>query len=134
MVEVRLRSIKISDTTDRQYIGLQEVGGEERRLAIVIGYQEAQAIDRFVKEKSFQRPLTHDLLTAVIRATGSKIERVEITELREGTYFAMIRLALADGSAAEIDARPSDAIALAVASKAPLFIAEDVMAESESIS
>ncbi|MGE0192415.1 MAG: bifunctional nuclease family protein [Planctomycetota bacterium] len=132
MVEMRLRSIKINDTGDRQYVNLAEVGGN-RRLPIVIGYQEAQAIDRFVKEKTFQRPLTHDLLVAMVEATGSKVERVDITELRDGTYYAMIRLARLDGSASEIDARPSDAIALATAAKAPIFVAEAVLEESAEI-
>lgn len=132
MVEMQLRSIKISDTADRQYIHLAEVGGP-RRLPIVIGYQEAQAIDRFVKQKTFQRPLTHDLLAATIEATGSAVERVDITELRDGTYYAMIRLARLDGSVAEIDARPSDAIALATATKAPIFVAEAVLDESAEV-
>lgn len=126
MVEMQLRSIKICDTGDRQYIHLAERGGK-RSLPIVIGYVEAQAIDRFVKGQTFPRPLTHDLLASLVEATGCKVDRVDITELRDGTFYAMVRLDRPDGTAAEVDARPSDAIALAVVAKAPIFVSEDVL-------
>ena len=126
MIEMRLRSIKISDTADRQFIHLVEREGE-RILPIVIGYSEAQAIDRFVKEQTFARPLTHDLLATVVQAVGAKVAYVHITELSEGTFYALIRMTLADESVIEVDARPSDAIALATATKAPLFVNESVL-------
>lgn len=133
MARVQLRSITINDTGDRQYINLAEVDGE-RALPIVIGYPEAQAIDRFVKGERLQRPMTHDLLRNLIEACGCTIEHVEITELRDSTFYAMIRLNRPDGSAAEVDARPSDAIALATAADAPIFVADDVFDEASSIS
>jgi len=132
MVEMRLKSIKINDTGDRQFIGLAEVGGA-RSLTIVIGYSEANAIDRFVKEIRPARPMTHDLVRNVVEATGSKVERVEVTELRGGTYYALIRLVRPDGEVAEVDSRPSDAIALAAAVGAPIFVAEDVLEEALSL-
>jgi bifunctional DNase/RNase len=132
VVEMRLKSIKINDTGDRQYIGLAEVGGA-RTLTIVIGYSEVQAIDRFVKEIRPQRPLTHDLVTNIVQATGCTVERIEVTELRGGTFYALIRLQRPDGTVAEVDARPSDAIALAAANQAPIFVAEDVLNEAMSV-
>lgn len=132
MVEMRLQNLKINDTGDRQYIALSEVDGD-RELTIVIGYSEVQAIDRFVKGVRPQRPMTHELVSNLIEATGSRVERVDITELRDGTFYAMIRLERPDGSIAEVDARPSDAIALATALKAPLFVADDVLREASSV-
>lgn len=129
MVEVELRRITINDTGDKQYITLGEKEGT-RHLTIVIGYQEAQAIDRFVKSLQMPRPMTHDLAVSLIGAGGSEMERVEITKLDEGTYYAMIRLRRIDGSVVEVDSRPSDAIALATALTKPLFVAESVMEEA----
>ncbi|MDA1195488.1 MAG: bifunctional nuclease family protein [Planctomycetota bacterium] len=130
---MRLQSIKINDTGDRQYIGLAEVDGD-RSLTIVIGYNEVQAIDRFVKDVRPPRPMTHELVSNLIEATGARVERVDVTELRGGTYFAMIRLLRSDGTIAEVDARPSDAIALATALKSPIFVAEDVLREASAAS
>lgn len=131
MVEMELRSITINDTGDRQYINLGERDGE-RTLTIVIGYHEAQAIDRFVKGRSMQRPMTHDLLASVIAAAGAEVERVEVTDLRDATFYAEIQLRRQDGSAAVVDARPSDAIALATALERPLFVDEAVLREAAS--
>ena len=132
MIPMRLQSIKINDTGDRQFIGLTEVDGP-RALTIVIGYNEVQAIDRFVKDVQLPRPLTHDLLSNLIEASGCKVERVNITELRKGTYYAMIRLERLDGTVAEVDARPSDAVALATALKAPIYVDDDVLHEAMKI-
>ena len=80
MIEMELRSIKINDTGDKQYINLAEKDGE-RRLPIVIGYNEAQAIDRFVKGRAMPRPMTHDLLASIVGAAGAEVDRVAVTEL-----------------------------------------------------
>ena len=129
MIEMERRSIKINDTGDRQYIALGEKGGE-RNLTIVIGYNEAQAIDRFVKGREMPRPMTHDLLASLIEATGSELERVEVVDLREGTFYAEIGLIQQNGTPTRVDARPSDAIALATALGRPVFVAEDVLRDA----
>lgn len=129
MVEMQLKTIKINDTGDRQYIGLAEVDGD-RLLTIVIGYHEVQAIKRGVNGTKLERPLTHDFLNAFIEATGSQLDRVDITELRDGTFYALVRIVRADGSIAEIDGRPSDAIALASMQHAPIYVAEEVLQEA----
>ena len=131
MIEMRLKSIKINDTGDRQYIGLAEIDGT-RNLTIVIGYNEVQAIDRFVKDVRLPRPMTHDLVRNLIEAAGCEVLRIEITELRGGTFFALIRLQRPDGQIAEVDARPSDAIALSTATSAPIFVNEEVLDEAMS--
>ena len=129
MVEMELRSIKINDTGDRQYISLGEKDGE-RHLTIVIGYHEAQAIDRFVKGRQMQRPMTHDLLSAVVASAGAEVERVEVVDLREGTFYAEICLKRMDGSVVNVDSRPSDAIALATALGKPIFVADEVLRDA----
>jgi uncharacterized protein len=78
------------------------------------------------------RPLTHDLLLSVIDETGSELTRIEITKLAEGTFFALMYLER-DGETLEIDARPSDAIAVALRAGAPIFVADDVLAKAQVI-
>jgi bifunctional DNase/RNase len=129
VVEMELRSIKINDTGDRQYINLGEKEGD-RTLTIVIGYAEAQAIDRFVKGRAMQRPMTHDLLATLVAAAGAEVEGVEVTDLRDATFFAEIRLRRLDDTLVEVDARPSDAIALATALEKPIFVAESVLQDA----
>lgn len=129
MVEMELHRILISETSDQQYIFLKEKGGE-RTFPIVIGFYEAQAIDRFVKEEAFPRPMTHDLFSHVIEALGARVEKVEVTNLKDSTFYSVIHLVTSDDRRVEIDARPSDAIALATASKAKIFVAEKVLKES----
>ena len=129
MIEMRLESIKINDTGDRQYIALGEKLGD-RNLTIVIGYHEAQAIDRFVKGRSMQRPMTHDLLASLIEKTCSELQRVEVVDLREGTFYAEICIACQDGAEVRVDARPSDAIALATALGKSIFVSDDVLRDA----
>lgn len=126
---MELHRILISETSDQQYIFLKEKGGE-RTFPIVIGFYEAQAIDRFVKEEAFPRPMTHDLFSHVIEALGARVEKVEVTNLKDSTFYSVIHLVTSDDRRVEIDARPSDAIALATASKAKIFVAEKVLKES----
>jgi bifunctional DNase/RNase len=130
LVEMVLRSTKISDTGDRQYITLAEKAGE-RALTIVIGYGEVTAIQRFWSEdEAPPRPMTHDLLVALLEVAGAKVDRIEVTDLKEGTFFALIHVIRMDGTTAAVDARPSDAIALATALKRPIFVAPAVLEDA----
>ena len=124
-----LQRILINETSDQQYIFLKEKGGA-RSFPIVIGYFEALAIDRFVKDVSVPRPMTHDLLAHVLQALDAKVTRVDVTNLKDSTFYAVVHLQGPDGKVAEVDARPSDAIALATATKAPIFVSEKVIEES----
>jgi bifunctional DNase/RNase len=109
---------------------LREVDGE-RELSILIGIFEATSIDKRVKHRPNARPLTHDLIVNVIETLGAELDSVVISELREHTYYARLRLKK-DGELVEIDARPSDAIAIAVTCDPPIpiYVAEEVLEES----
>ena len=131
MCECELSRIILRDTTEEQFIYLREKGGERRVFPIVIGRFEARAIDRSVRNQSPPRPMTHDLLATVVEASGARLARVDVTELREGTFFAVLHLER-DGGTVEVDARPSDAIALALRASAPIFASESVIKKQSS--
>ena len=99
---------------------------EKRTLPIFIGATEAQAIALYLDRVSVPRPLTHDLLKTVMDNLECRMKRVEICALRENTFFAKLILEW-NGVESEIDARPSDAIALALRFTAPIYVAEEVM-------
>jgi bifunctional DNase/RNase len=125
MVEVELVKIVIRDTSEQQYIFLKEKSGE-RVFPIVIGYFEASAIDRHVRGVGTPRPMTHDLLSNVVEALGARILRVVVNRLHENTFYARLYVQQ-DESEVDIDCRPSDAIALAVQSESPIYVAEEVL-------
>ena len=134
LVHMELARIIISDINDHQVIYLREVDGE-RTFPIVIGLFEAHSIDRRVKV-SFEippppRPLTHDLVKNVIDQLGGETQDVVITELKDHTYFAVIRV-MVDGELIDIDSRPSDAIALSVHydPHLPIYVSEEVLGEA----
>ncbi len=126
-VHMELSRIIISEINDQQVIYLKEVDGE-RTFPILIGIFEATSIDRRVKQQHSPRPLTHDLLVSVVDHLGAELQDVVISELREHTYFAKLRVRH-EGELIEIDARPSDAIAVAVTCdpQLPIYVAEDVL-------
>lgn len=127
-VQMELKRIIISEVVDQQTIWLKEVEGD-RIFPIVIGIFEATSIDRRVKGLPSPRPLTHDLVTSVIENLGGELQDIFISELRDHTYFAKLRVRQ-NGELIEIDSRPSDAIALAVTAKVPVYVAEDVLGEA----
>jgi bifunctional DNase/RNase len=124
-VRMELHKIIISERQDQQIIVLKELDGE-RTFPIVIGSNEAMAIDRRLKGIPVPRPLTHDLLANVIETLGGEIERIEITHLEARTFFASIHVRQ-NGALQEIDSRPSDAIALGIATEVPIYVAEHVL-------
>ena len=126
-VQMELKRIIISEVIDHQMIWLKEVDGE-RVFPIVIGIFEATSIDRRVKKMHSPRPLTHDLITNVVDSLGAELQDIYINELRDHTYFAKLRIRM-NGELIEVDSRPSDAIALAVTAKVPIYVAEDVLGE-----
>ena len=129
-VEMKLKRIIISEVSDQQIIVLKEVDGD-RSFPIVIGIYEATSIDRRVKGHIAPRPLTHDLVVNVIEQLGGELQDIFISDLREHTYFAKLRIRM-DGQITEVDSRPSDAIALAVTAKVPIYVAEDVLTDALS--
>lgn len=125
MIQVELSAVVINERSDEQVITLREVEGG-RTLPIVIGMFEAFAIDRLVKERTAERPLTHDLMEALVLALGARVARVVIDDLKDETFFAKVVLRLGDDERS-VDARPSDAITLALKTGCPVFVAEKVL-------
>lgn len=123
-----LKRIIINEITDQQIIVLREVEGD-RSFPIVIGLFEASSIDRRVKGQSFPRPMTHDLVVNAIDQLGGDLQDIYINDLREHTYYAQLRVRR-DGEIVAIDCRPSDAIAVAVTAKVPIYVAEEVLDEA----
>lgn len=126
-IAVELSRIVITEFGDQQCIFLKEKGGD-RSFPIVIGSMEALAIDRRLKGQSYERPMTHDLLASVIDAMGGAIEKIVINDLRDRTFIATLYIRQ-NGQVVQIDARPSDAIALGAAFETPIFVAEKVLDE-----
>jgi len=126
-VQMELHKIIITDTQDQQIIMLKEVDGE-RKFPMVIGTDSATAIERRLKGTPAPRPMTHDLLSNVIEQLGGTVERIEINNLQDHTFFASIHIRR-NGDMIEIDSRPSDAIALGIATTVPIYVAEHVLDE-----
>lgn len=121
MVEVKVWSLALDEKNQLPVVVLQSLDGT-KRLPIWIGPPEASAIAMEIAGKKFQRPLTHDLLVSILAGLGAKVRRVEITDLRETTFYAKIYLE-AGGELITVDARPSDSLAVALKCKARIFVA-----------
>ncbi|MCK6484009.1 MAG: bifunctional nuclease family protein [Phycisphaerae bacterium] len=126
-VRVDLARIIISDNADQQIIVLKERDGE-RSFSIVIGENEALAIDRRIKGIRTARPMTHDLMAGIIEQLHGDLERIVINDLKDHTFFARLYIRHG-GEMVEVDSRPSDAIALGVASETPIYVEEHVLRE-----
>lgn len=130
MIELEVDSIRVSLLSPRRLVVLKELG-TDRYLPIWIGTAEADAITIKLQNMPVSRPLTHDLLKSIIEELGANVSHILISDLVDnaeggGTFLARIVLNLGQGSA-EVDSRPSDAIALAVRVGAPIFVEETVM-------
>jgi hypothetical protein len=130
MVEMTVQRVGIDPS--RQALVILADEEERRLLPILIGLFEAQSIAMAISGEDIGRPLTHDLLLSVIRDTDSELSRIEITKLADHTFFALLHIER-EGGMLEIDARPSDAIALALRAEAPIFVAEDVLSRAQVI-
>lgn len=127
MVPFTLARIVLADTQPAQKIILKEVAGQ-RHFTIEIGEPEAVAIYRRAMKRFHQRPLTHDLLDNVIAGMGGTIKSVEITDLKDHTYYANLVIETADGEV-RVDARPSDAIAILMGATVDLFVDDERVLE-----
>ena len=125
LIEVELFQVIITEGSQIQVIVLREKGGE-RFFPIFIGFNEAMAIDRKLKDTKVARPLTHDLLYNIIEQMGGTLARIVVNDLRDETYYAVLEIHR-DGEVIKIDSRPSDAIALAVRTSVPIFVDEQVL-------
>jgi bifunctional DNase/RNase len=125
MIETIVESIRVSLVTQARVVILKEVDGE-RHLPIWIGGFEAEAIAMELQGMASSRPLPYDLLRSVIAELGGEVQRIVITEINNDVFYARI-IILQNGIGYEIDSRPSDAIALAVRIKSPIFVEDSVM-------
>ncbi|GAB4519467.1 MAG: bifunctional nuclease family protein [Anaerolineae bacterium] len=128
MIEVVIDSIRVSLMSQHRVVVLKETSSD-RYLPIWIGPFEADAITIELQEMPPPRPMTHDLLKSVIRELGGRVVHVVINDLRQDVFYARIVVEV-NGRQVEIDSRSSDAIALAVRVKAPIFVADTVMAKA----
>ncbi len=128
-IQVDIIGLSTSPSSGGAYaLVLGEVNGN-RRLPIIIGAFEAQAIALELEKIQPPRPMTHDLIRNLFDALGAEVTDIVIDDLREGTFFAKVRYVY-DDDEAQLDARPSDAVALAVRTDAPIFVASSVLDEA----
>lgn len=139
-VRMELSRILIRELTDVQLIELTEAEPEDpaaaRSFPIVIGLPEAQAIERRLAGIEPRRPQTHDLLANVINVMGGALTSIEINDLSDGTFYAALNIDIGDGpetDSVKVDARPSDAIAIGIATGVPIWVEESVIDEAATI-
>ncbi|HET6812162.1 MAG TPA: bifunctional nuclease family protein [Acidimicrobiales bacterium] len=125
MVEVQLAAVRVDIQSKSPVVLLQEREGA-RTLPIFIGAPEARAIALALEGVVTERPMTHDLVRDILEALGARLARVVVTELRDTTYFAEMHLE-AGGRQIVVSSRPSDAIAVAVRTQTPLFVADELL-------
>ena len=126
MIEMKVMGIALDTRTGSPIVVLHDKDNR-RALPIWIGSAEASAIIRKIENLTVVRPMTHDLIPDIIKKTGFKLDRIEINDVEEETYFAKLFLTK-DNEILEIDSRPSDAIAVAIRVDAPIFVSANVLA------
>ena len=129
MVEMELLGVRVELPTNTPIVLLREREGDARVLPIFIGGPEATAIAMALEGMSTPRPMTHDLMQGILDELGVTLERIVVTELREGTFFAELHLRRGDATH-QVSSRPSDAIALAVRAGASIYAEESVLADA----
>ena len=127
-IRMELARILIRETDDTHVVELREVDGD-RIFPIVIGFNEAFAIERRLMGQVPPRPQTHELLANVIEELGYSLDHVVINDLRNHTFFARLMLRNGEGEMKDIDSRPSDALAIGVATEAPIYVEDHVLDE-----
>jgi bifunctional DNase/RNase len=130
-VEMKIRGLMVDPSTQQPIVILKDVKGD-LVLPIWVGLFEASAIALEVEKASTPRPMTHDLLRNLIHGLNARVDRIVVSELRDDTFFAVIWLEQ-NGEMVTIDARPSDALALALRSDCPIFVEESVLRTAKVI-
>ena len=127
MIEMKVMGIALDTRTGSPIVVLHDMDNR-KALPIWIGSAEASAIIRRIESIEVSRPMTHDLIASIVEKTGGTIDRVEINDVEKETYYAIIYIKDKEGNEVEIDARPSDAIAVAIRVDAPIFVTANVLA------
>jgi len=125
LIPVIISALGLDSSSNNPVIILKEIGGE-RTVPIWIGILEASAIASELEGVKYLRPMTHDLLKNIMESMDVKVNKVEVCDLKENTYYALIHMTH-NGEKMTIDARPSDALALSLRTKVPIFVSEDVI-------
>ena len=130
-IEMTIKGLMIDPITNMPIIVLRDEEGR-RILPIWVGVFEANAIALQIEKVETPRPMTHDLLKNIINDLKASVERIVVCGLKENTFYATIELR-ASGESVTIDARPSDAIALALRTQSPIFVEEDVIQDAKGL-
>ena len=130
-VEVEVAGLTIDPFTNMPIVVLRDPAGNQQ-LPIWIGLVEASAIATQLEKIEVARPMTHDLLKTLMEMTGTRLARVEVATLKDDTFFAELHLVI-DGKEHVLDARPSDAIALALRAHAPIFVSQSVLETAQLV-
>ncbi len=131
-IEMELVGVRVQMPTNAPILLLREAGGDRRTVPIYIGGPEAHAIDLALSDTKTARPMTHDLVVNLLGELNAALERVVITEIRQGTFFADLYLRDSAGEVITMSVRPSDAVALAVRTNTPIF-AEEALVDDAGI-
>jgi bifunctional DNase/RNase len=124
MIESKISGLALDVTTNSPVVTITP-HDSDKVLPIWIGHYEAWAISMEISGIASKRPLTHDLLLSVVKGMNGKVEKIEIVDLKEQTFYAEISISL-NGETIKIDARPSDSLALALKAKAPIYVNEEL--------
>ena len=130
-IEMKVSGLTMDPITNTPIVILKDLE-EKKAIPIWIGIFEASAIATEIEKITFSRPMTHDLLNEILRVLKAEVIRIEIHDLRNNTFFANIQL-LSSGDLVVVDARPSDAIALALRASAPIFVDDKVIEKSRNV-
>ena len=129
-VEMELVGVRVQMPTNTPILLLRETTGRRRVVPIYIGGPEAHAIDLALSGTPTARPMTHDLMAEIIESLGARLDRIVVTELREGTFYAELTVSDGNGGTQTLSSRPSDAVALAVRTGSPIFAEEALIDEA----
>ncbi len=130
-IEMTIKGLMVDPDTNMPIVILRDMDGQ-RVLPIWVGLFEANAIALQIENVSTPRPMTHDLLRNVIADLKATVQKIVVCDLQENTFYALIYLAL-NGDTVAVDARPSDAIALALRTKAPIFVEDSVIDNAKTV-
>jgi bifunctional DNase/RNase len=131
LIEMSIKGLMIDPMTNMPIVILRDEDGQ-RTLPIWVGPVEANAIALQIENVAPPRPMTHDLLRNLLAGVGARLVRVIISDLKDGTFYAYLELAL-DGEIVFVDARPSDALALSIRTKAPVFVDTSVLDQARTV-
>lgn len=131
MIEVEIAMVRLDPEVKAPIVMLKEKEGKSKRfLPIWIGIFEAIAIVTEMEQHVSQRPMTHDLMKSIVDSLKAEVVSIIVSDLKDDTFYAEINIRLEDGNVIKVDSRPSDAIALGLRAKAPIYVAEKIMDNS----